>query len=580
MLLVTTALEATWGSDEDMLFLGEWCKRYDRKNVWSMRNAVTLPYIWADKGRMEGDANYVDRIYEKVLSILCVKFNAIHSTSHDERYWRILIGVWLGFILPILYQRWVTVESAISVVRNFTTISIENEVGYLSPQDMKNFADLMVTDEWNHALFSEILRFKNVAQKLVKVRANEALKARRSFREILKIVKDVVLHSTNFVLRPLQVRNSIVFRGTYLPLKKLFILTLKLRQVPVFEGSPKPLKFDYSKDFRLWTLDLDGNNEFERFLNTVIPQLVPRAYLEGYDKLLKCAESLHWPNQTRAIFTSNSHIFDDIAKCRISMEVERGSAYIIGQHGGGPLHKINFQTKHELDTCDVYLSPGNGNTFNSKIKPIGQFFAENWTNNPKGGGVLVQLMVPRYTYCMTSTVQAADFSSYQDDQFAFLNSLEPGIRSRFVVRLHAAERMLNPIEDYWREVCPEQKIDNGVGSVYGAYSDARLIVCTYAGTTYNLSIGENVPTVVFWNPAHSQLHESSLDIFDAMRRVGIFHDDPYSAASHINSIWNDVLGWWLSDPVQEVREKFSGMYCDKTQDITKKLYELMHVFRT
>ena len=37
MLLVTTALEDTWGTDEEILFLGEWCKLYDRKSMWCNR---------------------------------------------------------------------------------------------------------------------------------------------------------------------------------------------------------------------------------------------------------------------------------------------------------------------------------------------------------------------------------------------------------------------------------------------------------------------------------------------------------------------------------------------------------------
>ena len=33
-LLVTTALEETWDTKKPMLFLGEWCKLYNRKKYW------------------------------------------------------------------------------------------------------------------------------------------------------------------------------------------------------------------------------------------------------------------------------------------------------------------------------------------------------------------------------------------------------------------------------------------------------------------------------------------------------------------------------------------------------------------
>ena len=32
--LITTADEATWKFDEKVVFLGEWCRLYNRKHIW------------------------------------------------------------------------------------------------------------------------------------------------------------------------------------------------------------------------------------------------------------------------------------------------------------------------------------------------------------------------------------------------------------------------------------------------------------------------------------------------------------------------------------------------------------------
>ena len=48
-LLVSTALEETWRDDEPVLFLGEWCRRYSRKERWSKMDAEVLPYHWDDR---------------------------------------------------------------------------------------------------------------------------------------------------------------------------------------------------------------------------------------------------------------------------------------------------------------------------------------------------------------------------------------------------------------------------------------------------------------------------------------------------------------------------------------------------
>ncbi|MEK9810779.1 MAG: hypothetical protein VW362_10050, partial [Candidatus Nanopelagicales bacterium] len=59
-LLVLTALEETWGSDEPLLFLGEWCKRYERRHVWSERTSETVPFHWDDREKLLADYTHLE----------------------------------------------------------------------------------------------------------------------------------------------------------------------------------------------------------------------------------------------------------------------------------------------------------------------------------------------------------------------------------------------------------------------------------------------------------------------------------------------------------------------------------------
>ena len=43
--LITTADERSWVFDRPILFLGEWCRRYHRKLIWSTMDAIVAePY--------------------------------------------------------------------------------------------------------------------------------------------------------------------------------------------------------------------------------------------------------------------------------------------------------------------------------------------------------------------------------------------------------------------------------------------------------------------------------------------------------------------------------------------------------
>ena len=48
-VLVTTAVESSWLYEEPVLFLGEWCRRFSRRDHWSNLDHEVLAYHWDDR---------------------------------------------------------------------------------------------------------------------------------------------------------------------------------------------------------------------------------------------------------------------------------------------------------------------------------------------------------------------------------------------------------------------------------------------------------------------------------------------------------------------------------------------------
>ena len=65
--LVTTADERTWPADQPILFLGEWCRLYNRKNVWQNLDAEIVPYHWDDREKFHRDYIHLQDLYEELL---------------------------------------------------------------------------------------------------------------------------------------------------------------------------------------------------------------------------------------------------------------------------------------------------------------------------------------------------------------------------------------------------------------------------------------------------------------------------------------------------------------------------------
>ena len=106
LFLVTTSLEDTWPeNDQSVLFLGEWCRLYARKDRWVNMDAEVLPYHWDDRNKLYKDYQYLLELFERVLKELTIELNNIHNVSYSLRYWRIIIGPWLMSFLTVIFDR-------------------------------------------------------------------------------------------------------------------------------------------------------------------------------------------------------------------------------------------------------------------------------------------------------------------------------------------------------------------------------------------------------------------------------------------------------------------------------------------
>ena len=136
-VLVTTALEDTWPKDgSPILFLGEWCKLYERKHVWEKLDYEVAPYHWDDRQKLFNDYNNLLVFYEDALRALADKLNQIHGVNHSLRYWRILIGPWLGYFIQALFDRWFMLDATFRNY-NFAGVSVFHREPHESvPNDM------------------------------------------------------------------------------------------------------------------------------------------------------------------------------------------------------------------------------------------------------------------------------------------------------------------------------------------------------------------------------------------------------------------------------------------------------------
>ena len=566
-ILVTTGDERTWlkHKTKPLLFLGDWCIKLASKKEMENLDYQIVPYHWDDRKKLYIDYKYLDNIYENILVTLSKKLNTLHDVNYELDYWRILLGPWLSYFIQILFDRWSMLNFAINEYEISGFSSIKKTNSEIPANDFLQAEKNYINDEWNEMIYGQLIQFIednkiNVENILVNDDKNQSTitkENKSSFKSnfLVSLIKKITGWFPN--------DHEHFFISTYLFLLTDLRLQLRLKQIPrIWEKLSIP-NFDFNIEMRNWSLNLSENsNIFEKIVNNMIPLHIPRVYLEGYGELMKCIDDLPWPKHPKSIFTSNNHVSDDIFKAWAAKKKQEGVPLFIGQHGGHfGMTPFSFHEKHEITIADKWLSWGWSDAKRKQVKPVGNLIGMNHKlkHNPKGKALMVEMNLPRYSYQLYAAPIAGQVLSYLDDQCAFIDALPEKLKKELILRLFHNDYDRG-LHEYWSFNAPNVTIDSGVNPISSLIKNSRLYISTYNATSYLESLAWNIPTIIFWNSDHWELNNETKPFFNKLKKVGIFHSSPESAAKQMISIWDNIPAWWSDQDLQKTRQEFCRKY--------------------
>ena len=565
--LVTTAVESSWPSKgQPILFLGEWCKRFDRKEKWNELDSDTVEYHWNDREKAYSDYQYLKGLHEDMLVEMKDYLNDLHGISRSLRYWRVQLGPWMNYFIPILFDRWSMLAKA---QEDFDVDGITipaYKVSEVIAKDTNHFMRLTSSDHWNQVIYSELSDIFPIEK--TEYCSKEFDDYFVSLRQNLKTSNTLKNRIKNFIAAVCEnfIGYSDVFiHSTYLSLKNEIRLSLELRQFPQFTRTKGLDLSQASQERNTYRLSCD-QVDFPKIVTVMLKRHLPIIYNEGYKSSLKCLDNLRWPQRPKAIVTAHAWAGDDIFKLWAGDKIENGSRLILVQHGGSyGVAKWNSFEDHQVAISDRFLTWGWTDTDNRKIIDLGnvKLLDSSISFDKKGGLLIIGLSMPLQSYYMYSAVvSVGQWAEYFDDQLKFVNSLSKQIQRITTVRTYGTDFGCCQ-KDRWTDKSNDFKVnieDESEKSFNDSIANSRLVVSTYNATTFLETMALNIPTIIFWNPKHWELRTEAIEDFEDLIRVGILHYSPKACAEHVSIIWSDVSSWWESNAVQSVRRKFCLKY--------------------
>jgi putative transferase (TIGR04331 family) len=581
MLLVTTALEDSWGNDEEILFMGEWCKLYAQKNVWGNRRTETLSDPWSDRERRYAAYQYTEGLYQETINSLAGYLNGIHGVDYPVRYWKILCGPWLRLFINALYHKWECIEDVIRRDESIRTFAMNIKHDQMVPVDMSGFETIMVSDQWNHYLSLEVIKERGLFCETVSI--DDAAPAAFTLAVFNKpsarrrLLVSLFERGIRLINRP----TSVFISEPYLSRVGTLLLGARLRSVPRLSSYPDWNQI-YIYDSLLRSQNVARGKScvgFEQLLNRIVLSHIPYNYLEGFSHLQRVVDDVKWQACPTAILTATDHFSDDVFKCYAANKILTGSKLKIICHGGGGKVKYSDYQSLELDICDNYFTWGWAEYWVSKCTK-GFFVKRAIKKRVKNSGQHTLLHITlsqfRYTKFISSMPSYEQFiSRYLEDQIQFLNRLPMEIKNETVTKLHYDFE--NSIQDRINDKCSNVHYAPMGTDYYKLLSNAKLVVATYNCTTPVESIAMNIPTIIFWHSEHWELTPSAIPLFNKLHACGIFHHSPESAALKVRQVWDDVDGWWQSQDVVSACIDFRMWFCRESREPTKELVDFCNL---
>ena len=216
--------------------MGIWCGNPFEDH--SIDKKLNLDH-WYNKRKKKKDILYLTKLNEKIVKFLYQSLNSIHKTNYSEKYWRILIGPFLFWTLPSIFDRWENIRFFFRKNKKKYSLISYDKIDFERPLTTLQMVNLFCNDNHlNHKIFSKII-FSNYSKRVL-----YSKKKLKTSNNITKYLDNFSwkTNSTNFITSKLK-KNSLFFKillnfNKYLfdrkifTTRKFFSLNLKLRNLP------------------------------------------------------------------------------------------------------------------------------------------------------------------------------------------------------------------------------------------------------------------------------------------------------------------------------------------------------------
>ena len=581
--LVCTNIRETWPENKkkSLIFSSEAALDRFPKKDFEYPNFQINNYHWKNKTHLLKDLKYLDNFYNKVLLSLSKSLNKIHNCNYSEKFWRVLLGPWLGTLIYILYDRWRNLETTKKNFKIDKLIKLKIDPSLFIPYEAEDFIKQTQNDLWNQfiyqSMFTEFFEKEKIEENhLPNYKLEVAKNTFRQNKDAHSFIKKISFKFFNFINK--KKYKYLIFK-TYIGAINELKLSFKFNQFPIFQIEKQNYISTKSIDRNLrLQLDnlIDTSNKFENFAVNSLKNLIPKVFLENFEDLKKFSSNSNLPKNPEKIISANALWYDSFFMYHSALLMEGKTKLIYAQHGGAyGISEYSWPEEHEKQISDKYLSWGwNENQKKSRVK---KFFVilkkKNFEWNENKMTNLLILMRHRKVYFQSPETSAGTelFSDYMKFCNSFFNSLNDDIIKKIVLRFPYKNLKKDSV-DFFSNL--DQFNLDSKDSFETACNKSKLIINTANSTTFCETLTNNIPSILIINKENNPFRKDAFKALNELEENKLLFYSTKEASNFINKIWDrDIKNWWSDKKTQNALNIFRNNYARRSSNIIEDYYK-------
>lgn len=587
MFLVTSADQRYWDKSQDILFLGEWCKKYSTKKEWKSLKYTILPYPWEDTKVFINDTKYIEKICDKILPLLSSELNKIHNIERSEKYWKIVLYPWLFIHIYSLYDRYLLIQSAKEsiLVTDTYVLQCEDLSKIIPTYPWGNILQYYYSDEYNQYIYGRIIEITNALPytvvnyqpNLQKYTHSKYYSSRFDlFKRMCSQINQKLIIPTALKYNKIQIIQSYMSNADILKLNiKLYQFPSLLFRIPI-ELDEKDCYIKLRNQIKDDLLHSLNDNEFERLFCILIPELLPKVFLENFKQIYEFTQK--YAKKTKIVYAANG-IYDPELLMYAAEIIDRNNGKLITTHHGGSFGSalFNVQEKIQKEISNIFLSWGWIDKSYQNVIAMSTASKFNYIKNLRGhnksGKVLLIETDTSRNPRGAGGLAAFSFTNYIDEQFTFYENLSNGAKKLLNIRMFPEDNW--DFRMQWANKFPDADTDSKGKTFYELLKECRLAINSTNDTTFLECLVGNIPTILFHNPKYEPIRPEAQPYYDRLHNVGIIHYTPESAAKLVNEIYEDPMKWWMQPEIQEAKDTFCYHFARTSDDALDQLAKFL-----